>query len=49
MTDFEIAYDLSLEELLDQIKMQVWMNEEIQIQPKPIRSSIVKTYKELFR
>ncbi|MFX0071203.1 MAG: hypothetical protein ACFFAO_08950 [Candidatus Hermodarchaeota archaeon] len=49
MTNFEIAYDTSLEEIYDRIKMQMWMNEELQLQPKTIRNSIIKTYKDLFR
>ena len=47
MVNREIAYDLRLEELYDEVRMQMWINEELQIQPKRIRDSIIKTHKEL--
>ena len=47
MNNREIAYDLKLEELYDKVRMQMWMNEELQLQPKTIRDSIIKTYQEL--
>ena len=44
MSDSTIAYDQRLEEELEKIKFQIWMNEEVQIQPKEIRESIFKSY-----
>ena len=43
-----IAYDVRLEELLDQVKNEIWMNEEIQIQPKRQRDIILKKCSEVF-
>ncbi len=34
MSDKEIAYDVKLEELFEDVKLQIWLNEELQIQPK---------------
>lgn len=47
MVNREIAYDLRLEELYDKVRMQMWMSEELQLQPKRIRDSIIKIHKEL--
>lgn len=47
MNKREIAYDLNLEELYDKVRMQMWMNEELQLQPKTIRDSIIKTCQDL--
>ncbi len=52
MTNFDIAYDIGLEEIYQKIRTQIWMNEELQLlegQPKNIRDSIIKTYKDLVR
>ena len=38
-----IAYDISLEQQLDEIKFEMWLNEELQIQPKAQRDMIIKT------
>jgi len=46
MNYVDIGYDLQLEELYEKIRMQMWMNEELQIQPKTIRDSIIKTCKD---
>ena len=42
MSDKEIAYDLRLEEKLDEILLKIWINEELQIQPRQFHSSIRK-------
>ena len=44
MSEREIAYDLRLEEQLEEIKLRIWMNEELQIQPKHYHSSIKKSF-----
>jgi len=52
MTNFDIAYDVRLEEIYEKIRTQIWMNEELQLlegQPKNIRDSIIRTYQELDR
>jgi hypothetical protein len=49
MTNFDIAYDIGLEELYDKVRMQIWMNEELQLQPKSIKETIIRTYQELDR
>ena len=49
MTNFDIAYDVGLEELYDRVRMQIWINEELQLQPKPLRETIIKTYQDLDR
>ena len=49
MTNFDIAYDVGLEELYDRVRMQIWLNEELQLQPKPIQKTIIKTYQDLDR
>ncbi|GAH93291.1 unnamed protein product [marine sediment metagenome] len=49
MTNFEIAYDIGLEELYDKVRMQIWINEELQLQPKSIKETIIRTYQELDR
>ncbi len=49
MTSFDIAYDLQLEEMYERIRMQIWINEELQLQPKSIQEIIIKTYREIDR
>jgi len=52
MTNFDIAYDIALEDLYDKVRAQIWINEELQLlerQPKNIRDSIIRTYQELDR
>ena len=44
MSDRTIAYDQKLEEELEKIKFQIWINEEVQIQPKEIAQFIFKSY-----
>ena len=34
MSEKEIAYDIRLEDKFEDIKLRIWMNEELQIQPK---------------
>ncbi|MFX1339526.1 MAG: hypothetical protein ACFFDK_13020 [Promethearchaeota archaeon] len=49
MAKFDIAYDIGLEELYDKVRMQIWINEELQLQPKSIQETIIRTYQELNR
>jgi len=52
MANFDIAYDVRLEEIYERIRMQIWINEELQLlesQPKNIRDSIIKNYQDLDR
>ncbi|MFX1303566.1 MAG: hypothetical protein ACFFBV_02140 [Promethearchaeota archaeon] len=42
MSDKEIAYDIRLEERLEEIKLQIWLNEELQIQPQKHHLLIIK-------
>jgi hypothetical protein len=44
VSDSSIAYDQRLEEEFEKIKFKIWMNEEVQIQPKEIAQSIFKSY-----
>ncbi len=43
----EIAYDLRLEKKLDEVKMQMWLNEELQLQPKNLRNSLIEKFNQL--
>ena len=47
MSGKRIAYDTRLEEMLDDIKHRMWINEELQIQPKSQRRTIVKAFSKL--
>ena len=49
MTNSDIAYDVGLEELYERIRMQIWINEELQLQPKSIQETIINTYREIDR
>ena len=40
MSEKEIAYDLSLEDKLEEIKLIMWINEELQIQPERFHHQI---------
>ena len=40
MSDREIAYDIRLEEQYEEIRLKMWINEELQIQPKKYHSQI---------
>ena len=42
MSEIEINYDLRLEGKLEEIKLQIWLNEELQIQPKNNHDLILK-------
>jgi hypothetical protein len=44
VSDKEIAYDVKLEEQLEEIKLKMWINEELQIQPKKYHSQIKDSY-----
>ncbi|MHA2129219.1 MAG: hypothetical protein ACW99L_04525 [Promethearchaeota archaeon] len=43
MSDREIAIDVRLEQQLEEIKLKMWLNEELQIQPKKYHPSIRKS------
>ena len=45
----EISYDLRLEEKLEKLKMAIWINEEIQMQPEELRKAILETYSKLYK
>lgn len=49
MSNIDIAYDIRLEELYDKVRMQIWINEELQLQPKSMQETIIRTYQELDR
>jgi len=42
VSDKDIAYDVRLEEELEKIKLQIWLNEELQIQPRQYHLLILK-------
>ena len=42
MSEKEILYDLRLEEKLELTKLQIWLNEELQIQPYQFHDPILK-------
>jgi hypothetical protein len=42
VSDKDIAYDVRLEEELEKIKLQIWLNEELQLQPKEYHLMILK-------
>ena len=48
MSGAEIAYDLRLEELLDKIKTQMWIEEELQLQPKHQRETLYNSCRALY-
>lgn len=43
MSDVDIAYDVRLENLLEKVKFQIWLNEELQIQGQTQREMILKS------
>ncbi|MHA2037444.1 MAG: hypothetical protein ACW98X_13495 [Promethearchaeota archaeon] len=47
MSEKEIAYDIRLENLLEEVKLKIWLNEELQIQPKKYHNSILINVLEL--
>ncbi|MFW9896216.1 MAG: hypothetical protein ACFFD7_10465 [Candidatus Thorarchaeota archaeon] len=47
MSEKEIAYDIRLENLLEEVKLKIWLNEELQIQPKKFHNSILNNFIEL--
>jgi len=42
VSEREIAYNISLEEQLEEIKLKMWISEELQIQPKQLHKKIFK-------
>lgn len=40
----EIAYDLGLEEQLEEIKLKIWFTTELQIQPTNFHSEILESF-----
>jgi len=46
VSDKEIAYDIRLEEKLELIKLQIWINEELQILPHKFHELIIQNYEK---
>ncbi len=46
MSEKEILYDLRLEEKLELTKLQIWLNEELQIQPQQFHSMMIKKFEK---
>ncbi|MHA2051918.1 MAG: hypothetical protein ACW986_20100 [Promethearchaeota archaeon] len=44
MSEEEILYDVRLEQQLAEIKLKIWINEELQIQPKKYHSQIKENW-----
>jgi len=44
VSDKDIAYDVRLEEKLELIKLQIWINEELQLQPRQFHELIIQNY-----
>lgn len=44
MSEKELLYDLRLEEKLELTKLQIWLNEELQIQPQQFHHVIIKKF-----
>lgn len=42
MSDKEIVYDIRLEEEFEKLKLEIWMNEELQLQPKQFHPLIIE-------
>lgn len=42
MSDKEIVYDIRLEEKLQEVLDEIWLNEELQIMPKQFHSAILE-------
>jgi len=47
VSDKEIAYDIRLEKILDEVKLKIWLSEELQIQPEQYHGKIIQNYFEL--
>lgn len=43
MSDKEIAYDVRLEEALEKVKLEIWLQEELQLIPSKYHSLILKS------
>jgi len=46
VSDKDIAYDVRLEEKLELIKLQIWINEELQLQPRQFHELIIQNYEK---
>jgi len=46
VSEKEILYDLRLEEKLEHTKLQIWINEELQIQPPKFHNLIVTNFRK---
>jgi hypothetical protein len=46
MSDVSIAYDIRLENKLKKVKLQIWINEELQLQSEEQRVKILKSLSE---
>jgi hypothetical protein len=44
VSEREIAYDIRLEQQLEEIKLKMWISEELQIQPKKYHSLIKENW-----
>ncbi|MGV9174126.1 MAG: hypothetical protein ACOC44_18690 [Promethearchaeia archaeon] len=43
MSDNEIAYDIRLETLYENVKLKIWINEELQLQSEEQKEMILKS------
>ena len=48
MSGADIAYNLRLAELFDKIKTKMWIEEELQIQPKNKRKKLFESCRDLY-
>ncbi len=48
MSEKEIAYDLRLEDEFEEVKLRIWVNEELQIQPNRFHYIIKKNFIKKF-
>ena len=46
MSEKELLYDVRLEEKLELTKLQIWLNEELQIQPPQFHDRIIQSIKK---
>ena len=48
MSEKEIAYDIRLEDEFEEVKLRIWINEELQIQPNRFHYIIKKNFIKKF-
>jgi hypothetical protein len=46
VSEKELLYDVRLEEKLELTKLQIWLNEELQIQPTQFHELIIQSVKQ---